>query len=204
MTSLFEKLLKDQSRPCWDCELEPKNESPSTEISVGGSRFTFTISLSLSCISSSQFGVESLIDYFTLGYRCFGLCGALGGITISAWLWWCIASKNSNYSSFWLRLINLRRKGQFVFFVWHLASSLEVRSSLDFGVSLVRFRFIPYLWQYKVVCSVPSCRTISPLGMQILKPLWLPKERTESINSCLDLNHLFKYNLISCSKNFGS
>jgi len=46
-----------------------------------------------------------------------GLYGGLGGITINGWLWWCIASKNSNYSSFCERFMNLSLKGQFVFLV---------------------------------------------------------------------------------------
>lgn len=58
-----------------------------------------------------------------------------------------MASKNSNSVSFVWRFINFNLNGQFVFFVWQRPSSLEVLSSLDFGVSFVRFLLIPYLWQ---------------------------------------------------------
>ena len=65
------------------------------------------------------------------------------------------------------------------------------------------FLFIPYLWQYSVTWRVPSYNWISPLGIQILNPLYFPNSRTLWISCSLDSYFTCcKWRFMSCSKYF--
>lgn len=95
--------------------------------------------------------------------------------------------------------INFSLNGQFVFFVWFTLlywfigfskiSSANLLSSFMF-LSDYLLRFIPYLWQYRVTCCVPSWRMISPRGIQMLKPRCLPNWRTWEIRDSRQSNFI--------------